>query len=73
MKKKINPVTVNVKLLRQIKSEILKRPTQFNMDWWFQPDDSKGDDAGGCGTAETAKGAAKLAAARIDYFIKHGK
>ena len=47
---------MNIKLLRQIKREILKRPTQFNMNWWFQKRDSLGNRAGGCGTAACIAG-----------------
>ena len=42
---------MNVKLLCEIKREILKRPTQFNMDWWFQDTSAIGKAAGGCGIA----------------------
>lgn len=42
---------LNVKLLKQIKAEALKHPTQVNMNHWFTAISPTGVDIKGCGTA----------------------
>jgi uncharacterized protein YqiB (DUF1249 family) len=42
---------LNVRLLRKVQKAILKHANQFRMEWWTDCVDSKGNPAGGCGTA----------------------
>lgn len=56
MKKPTTKQKPNVALLRKIQKAILKYPDQFNMAWWFQKKDSKGNLAGRCGTAACIAG-----------------
>lgn len=46
----------NISLLRRIQKAILKYPDQFNMNWWFQEADSRGQTPGRCGTAACIAG-----------------
>ena len=42
---------MNVKLLRKVKDEICKKPSQFNMDWFYNDRDQLGNKPSNCGTA----------------------